>query len=170
VEKQIGGIDELTEKGRQVPLPILTHGGDELGDLAITQVGILFEVAAVDLKVIAGPFDHDVLAGGSFQGDGGVAEGDLTPSAADHWVSVAAGVGPTGAQVSGELVGVLDVGRIGEGECIGAACDQGVVDGFEQGIAPSFLHVILRFRDEPYAGKGIRHWLKSEESLPRNSQ
>lgn len=30
-----------------------------------------------------------------------------------------------------------------------------------QHIMHAHLHVIPRFRDEPYAGKGIRHWLKS---------
>jgi len=27
------------------------------------------------------------------------------------------------------------------------------------------LHVIPRFRDEPYANKGIRYWLKQEENI-----
>lgn len=31
-----------------------------------------------------------------------------------------------------------------------------------QFIHHAHLHVIPRFADEPYAGKGIRHWLKSE--------
>lgn len=31
-----------------------------------------------------------------------------------------------------------------------------------QSIPHAHLHVIPRFRDEPFAGKGIRHWLKSE--------
>lgn len=29
------------------------------------------------------------------------------------------------------------------------------------------LHVIPRFKDEPYAGFGIRHWLKAEENKRR---
>jgi len=31
-----------------------------------------------------------------------------------------------------------------------------------QVIHHAHLHVIPRFADEPYAGKGIRHWLKNE--------
>lgn len=31
-----------------------------------------------------------------------------------------------------------------------------------QSIMHAHLHVIPRFPDEPFAGKGIRHWLKSE--------
>lgn len=31
-----------------------------------------------------------------------------------------------------------------------------------QSIPHAHLHVIPRFADEPFAGKGIRHWLKSE--------
>ena len=37
-----------------------------------------------------------------------------------------------------------------------------------QHIMHAHLHVIPRFNDEPYAGKGIRHWLKSIENK-RNS-
>lgn len=33
-----------------------------------------------------------------------------------------------------------------------------------QHIMHAHLHVIPRFHDEPYAGKGIRHWLKSNEN------
>jgi diadenosine tetraphosphate (Ap4A) HIT family hydrolase len=29
-----------------------------------------------------------------------------------------------------------------------------------QSIPHSHLHIIPRFKDEPYAGKGIRHWIK----------
>lgn len=36
-----------------------------------------------------------------------------------------------------------------------------------QHIMHAHLHVIPRFRDEPYAGRGIRHWLKSEENKRR---
>ncbi len=38
----------------------------------------------------------------------------------------------------------------------------GVVAGQE--IKHAHLHVIPRFRDEPYAGRGIRYWLKQEEN------
>lgn len=34
-----------------------------------------------------------------------------------------------------------------------------------QSIHHAHLHVIPRFRDEPFAGKGIRHWVKSEANL-----
>lgn len=34
-----------------------------------------------------------------------------------------------------------------------------------QSIMHAHLHVIPRFPDEPFAGKGIRHWLKSEANL-----
>ena len=33
-----------------------------------------------------------------------------------------------------------------------------------QHIMHAHLHVIPRFNDEPYAGKGIRHWLKGTEN------
>lgn len=34
-----------------------------------------------------------------------------------------------------------------------------------QSIHHAHLHVIPRFDDEPFAGKGIRHWLKSEANI-----
>lgn len=33
-----------------------------------------------------------------------------------------------------------------------------------QHIMHAHLHIIPRFLDEPFAGKGIRHWLKSNEN------
>lgn len=33
-----------------------------------------------------------------------------------------------------------------------------------QSIPHSHLHIIPRFKDEPYAGKGIRHWIKQPEN------
>ncbi|MCW1927784.1 HIT family protein [Bhargavaea beijingensis] len=42
-----------------------------------------------------------------------------------------------------------------------------------QHIPHAHLHVIPRFADEPYAGKGIRHWLKSHDNIrqaPVNKQ
>lgn len=33
-----------------------------------------------------------------------------------------------------------------------------------QEIFHAHLHVIPRFKDEPYAGKGIRHWIKQAEN------
>ncbi|KZE37587.1 cell-cycle regulation histidine triad HIT protein [Bhargavaea cecembensis] len=33
-----------------------------------------------------------------------------------------------------------------------------------QHIPHAHLHVIPRFADEPYAGRGIRHWLKSRDN------
>ena len=34
-----------------------------------------------------------------------------------------------------------------------------------QNVAHAHLHIIPRYKDEPYAGKGIRAWLKQEENL-----
>ena len=34
-----------------------------------------------------------------------------------------------------------------------------------QHIPHAHLHIIPRFDDEPYAGKGIRHWIKQKENL-----
>lgn len=34
-----------------------------------------------------------------------------------------------------------------------------------QHIFHTHLHIIPRFKDEPYAGKGIRYWLKGRENL-----
>ncbi|KHE67903.1 HIT family protein [Halobacillus sp. BBL2006] len=45
-----------------------------------------------------------------------------------------------------------------EGYNIGYNC--GEVGG--QHIFHAHLHVIPRFSDEPYAGRGLRHWLKQE--------
>ncbi|AMQ04868.1 HIT domain-containing protein [Sporosarcina sp. FSL K6-1540] len=36
-----------------------------------------------------------------------------------------------------------------------------------QSISHAHLHVIPRFADEPYAGKGIRHWIKQEANHRR---
>ncbi|WP_096187797.1 HIT family protein [Evansella halocellulosilytica] len=33
-----------------------------------------------------------------------------------------------------------------------------------QSIPHAHLHVIPRYKDEPYAGKGLRYWLKSSEN------
>ncbi|MFZ3589618.1 HIT family protein [Bacillus sp. DJP31] len=33
-----------------------------------------------------------------------------------------------------------------------------------QSVFHSHLHVIPRFYDEPFAGKGIRHWIKKQEN------
>jgi histidine triad (HIT) family protein len=33
-----------------------------------------------------------------------------------------------------------------------------------QHIFHAHMHIIPRFKEEPYAGKGIRHWLKKEEN------
>lgn len=33
-----------------------------------------------------------------------------------------------------------------------------------QSIPHAHLHIIPRFKDEPYAGKGIRHWIKQPEN------
>jgi len=33
-----------------------------------------------------------------------------------------------------------------------------------QTVSHAHLHIIPRFKDEPFAGKGIRHWLKKDEN------
>ena len=33
-----------------------------------------------------------------------------------------------------------------------------------QTVSYAHLHIIPRFEDEPFAGKGIRHWLKKDEN------
>jgi len=33
-----------------------------------------------------------------------------------------------------------------------------------QEVSHAHLHIIPRFKDEPFAGKGIRHWLKKDEN------
>ena len=59
-----------------------------------------------------------------------------------------------------EVKTILDETYHPDGYNIGWNCN--AVGG--QHIMHSHLHIIPRFRDEPYAGKGIRHWLKSEEN------
>lgn len=39
-----------------------------------------------------------------------------------------------------------------------------------QTILHSHLHVIPRFKDEPLAGKGLRHWLKQPENKRKRSK
>ncbi|MDD4593046.1 MAG: HIT family protein [Parabacteroides sp.] len=34
-----------------------------------------------------------------------------------------------------------------------------------QEVEYAHMHIIPRFRDEPYAGKGIRHWFKKDENI-----
>lgn len=34
-----------------------------------------------------------------------------------------------------------------------------------QHVAHAHLHIIPRFADEPYAGKGLRHWFKQPENI-----
>ena len=34
-----------------------------------------------------------------------------------------------------------------------------------QEVSHVHLHIIPRFSDEPFAGKGIRHWLKKDENV-----
>jgi len=33
-----------------------------------------------------------------------------------------------------------------------------------QTVSHAHLHIIPRFKDEPFAGRGIRHWLKKDEN------
>lgn len=59
-----------------------------------------------------------------------------------------------------EVKAILDETYNPDGYNIG--WNSGTVGG--QHIMHSHLHVIPRFNDEPFAGKGIRHWLKSIEN------
>ncbi|WP_028589879.1 HIT family protein [Paenibacillus massiliensis] len=59
-----------------------------------------------------------------------------------------------------EVKSILDEKLQPEGYNIGWNCN--AVGG--QHIMHSHLHVIPRFSDEPYAGKGIRHWLKKADN------
>lgn len=59
-----------------------------------------------------------------------------------------------------EVKSILDETFRPNGYNIGWNCN--TVGG--QHIMHSHLHIIPRFRDEPYAGRGIRHWLKSIEN------
>jgi len=34
-----------------------------------------------------------------------------------------------------------------------------------QEVEYAHLHIIPRYKDEPYAGKGIRYWLKQNENI-----
>ncbi|MGV3465366.1 MAG: HIT family protein [Heyndrickxia sp.] len=36
-----------------------------------------------------------------------------------------------------------------------------------QSIPHAHLHVVPRYQDEPFAGKGIRHWIKSKDNKRR---
>ncbi|UCZ53985.1 HIT family protein [Bacillus shivajii] len=47
-----------------------------------------------------------------------------------------------------------------DGYNVGWNCEE--VGG--QSIPHAHMHVIPRYKDEPYAGKGIRYWLKSREN------
>lgn len=59
-----------------------------------------------------------------------------------------------------EVKTILDETYSPDGYNIG--WNAGTVGG--QHIMHSHLHVIPRFKDEPFAGKGIRHWLKHVEN------
>ncbi|ASK61027.1 HIT family protein [Virgibacillus phasianinus] len=57
----------------------------------------------------------------------------------------------------------LDETHAPEGYSVG--WNTGEVGG--QSIAHAHLHIIPRFKDEPFAGKGIRHWIKQPENMRR---
>lgn len=59
-----------------------------------------------------------------------------------------------------EVKSILDEKHQPQGYNIGWNCNP--VGG--QHIMHAHLHVIPRFSDEPFAGKGIRHWLKSTDN------
>lgn len=62
-----------------------------------------------------------------------------------------------------EVKTTLDEAYSPDGYNIGWNCEE--IGG--QHIMHAHLHVIPRFSNEPYAGKGIRHWLKSKENKRR---
>jgi histidine triad (HIT) family protein len=37
-----------------------------------------------------------------------------------------------------------------------------------QEVEYAHMHIIPRFNDEPYAGKGIRYWIKKDENIRPN--
>jgi diadenosine tetraphosphate (Ap4A) HIT family hydrolase len=57
-----------------------------------------------------------------------------------------------------QVKALLDDQYAPDGYNVGWNC--GKVGGQE--VFHAHLHIIPRFKDEPYAGKGIRHWLKQE--------
>ncbi len=63
-----------------------------------------------------------------------------------------------------EVKTILDASFSPDGYNIGWNCHS--VGG--QHIMHAHLHIIPRFQDEPYAGKGIRHWLKGIENKRNN--
>ncbi|MGL4818930.1 MAG: HIT family protein [Bacilli bacterium] len=74
---------------------------------------------------------------------------DLTP---EEWAST--------YTLLQDVKGLLDEMYQPDGYNVGWNCN--AVGG--QHIMHAHLHVIPRFVDEHYAGKGIRHWLKREEN------
>ncbi|WP_245946881.1 HIT family protein [Paenibacillus cellulosilyticus] len=60
-----------------------------------------------------------------------------------------------------EVKTVLDAEYQPDGYNVG--WNTGSVGG--QHIFHAHLHVIPRFADEPFAGKGIRHWFKSQDNI-----
>lgn len=60
-----------------------------------------------------------------------------------------------------EAKGLLDEQYAPDGYNIG--WNSGAVAG--QHVFHAHMHVIPRFADEPFAGKGIRHWLKQRENI-----
>lgn len=63
-----------------------------------------------------------------------------------------------------EVKQLLDEAHRPDGYNIGWNCG----DAGGQHIKHAHLHIIPRFKEEPYAGKGIRHWLKSRENKRKN--
>ena len=59
-----------------------------------------------------------------------------------------------------EVTALLDAEYIPEGYNLGWNC--GTVAG--QTVFHAHLHVIPRYASEPYAGKGLRYWLKQESN------
>lgn len=63
-------------------------------------------------------------------------------------------------ELLGRVKDMLDKAHRPQGYNLGWNCEQ--VAGQE--IFHAHLHVIPRFHDEPFAGRGIRYWLKQEEN------
>ncbi|MBI5352554.1 MAG: HIT family protein [Chloroflexi bacterium] len=74
---------------------------------------------------------------------------DLTPG---EWVAT--------REMIHQVKSLLDETYHPDGYTVGWNC--GEAGG--QHVFHAHLHIIPRYKDEPFAGKGLRHWLKQEEN------